>query len=261
MPLSSEEIFYADNESVMSLETLSAARATSAGDRISKLMLQAGNSVASDFERNEMFPEPKQGDVVWRSDLAVEQRYFELYSSVNPQGRTPAGWYAVKNSFVPIVSNAEFSGVNTINLPNIFSLTFTNYFILGEINLPVSANIFGRFSRNGVAAVSGYQRTRISGNNNVTTSATGANSNQMYISEFAGVLSNRHCFQLYVSNPMQNQYSTLTADFGSVTQVVNSSIGAASNILLNTNSYDGLTIFTTDSNPLMQGVVSVYGYN
>jgi len=260
MPLTSEEIFYADNESVMSVETLSAARATSAGDRISKLMLQAGNTVASDFERDEMFPDPKQGDVVWRSDLAIEQRYFELYSSVNLQGRTPAGWYAVKNNFVPIISNGTFSG-DAINLTNIFTLTFNNYLILGNVNLNAAGNLFARFSVNGVPEVAlQYQRTRVSGNNNTTTSAFAANNTQMFLAEHSLITSNRFCFQALISNPMQNLHSKMTTDFGSVTQTTNSSVGTASNILLNTKSYDGFYFFATLSR-LMTGNVSVYGYN
>jgi hypothetical protein len=260
MPLSSEEIFYADNKSVMSLETLSAARATSAGDRISKLLKQAGTTVASDFERNEMFPEPKQGDVVWRSDLAVEQRYFELYSSVNLQGRTPAGWYAVKNSFVPIVYNAGFAGVNEINLPNIFSLAFNNYLILGQVDLNAAGNLISRVSINGVPEIAAsYQRTRISGSNNVTTSSVATTTN-FFLSDHATSLSNRHCFQATVYNPMQNLFTKQTVDFGSVTQTTNSSVGAASGTLLNTNSYDGFWFGATASR-LMTGNVSVYGYN
>jgi hypothetical protein len=261
MPLSSEEIFYADDKSVMSVETLSAARATSVGNKVEQLLLQSGNTVASDFERDEMFPEPKQGDVVWRSDLAVEQRYFELYSSVNLQGRTPAGWYAVKNNFVPIISNGTFSG--SVNLPNVFNLAFTNYLVLGEVNLPsATSNVVARFSSNGTSETANlYIRTRLSGDNNATTSGTSGNGNFMSVTNNVGTLApNRQCFQLTISNPMQAQYSRLTSDFGAIQQTTNASVGAFSNILLNTNSYDGLTIFNTPV-ASMQGVVSVYGYN
>jgi hypothetical protein len=122
-------------------------------------------------------------------------------------------------------------------------------------------NLISGLSRNGVRVTTGpYAGTRISANNNVTTSAV-ANTSGFVLSEHASSLSDRHCFQAIVSNPMQNLSTKQTVDFGSVNQTTNSSVGTAAGILLNTNSYDGFWISTFNDLRTMQGNVSVYGYN
>lgn len=50
--------------------------------------------VNSAAQRDALFPNPVQGDSVYRNDLGYEQRYYQLYNSnSNPNGKTPAGWY------------------------------------------------------------------------------------------------------------------------------------------------------------------------
>lgn len=244
----------------MSPDAVSAARATSAGNRIEELMLQSGNTVASDAEREEMFPKPKQGDIVWRSDLALEQRYFELYSNKNLQGRTPAGWYATKNSFVPILSEKYFSGVNSITFPNIFNQAFDNYLILCEIDTSVGANIYGRMAKAGIPTTSyNYQRTRISVEGSTTTSSTNTSDNVIMLAASVTV-GNKQWFQLTVSNPMKAEKTRCISTYGAATMTSMICSGTASCAILDTVQYDGLYFYAT-GNALMAGTISIYGYN
>lgn len=262
MPLTSEEIFYANADTVMSAETISAARATSVGNKAEELLLKSGNSIASDAERNEMFPEPKQGDVVWRSDLAVEQRYYELYSSSNnPQGRTPAGWYAVKNTFVPILSEYAFTSTNTVNLSNIFTNAFQNYLIIGSLDLNAGGNIYGYMLKDNARTASlAYQRARISGEVNATTSGVNSNDNVIMVAASNAGTTTKKSFKVTISNPMNASYTRAISEYscGLLSSIM--TVGTSSCAILDTVRYEGFAFYATASR-LMTGVVSVYGYN
>jgi len=260
VPLTPEGIFYANSLSPIDPDAVSAARATSVGNRVEELLLQSGNTVASDAEREEMFPTPKQGDVVWRSDLAIEQRYFELYSNKNLQGRTPAGWYATKNNFVPILSDQYFSNINSVTFSNVFTPAFDNYLILCELDTSVAANIYGGLAKAGVNNTTGnHQRTRISVEGSTTTSGTNVNDG-VFMFAASNTVGNKQWFQGTISNPMKAAYTRWITQYGCALMSTMICAGTGSATKLDTNQYDGIYFYATGS-ALMTGRISVYGYN
>lgn len=261
MPLTPEGIFYANSLSPIDPDAVSAARATSAGNRVEELLLQSGNTVASDAEREEMFPTPKQGDVVWRSDLAIEQRYYELYSNKNTQGRTPAGWYATKNNFVPILSEQYFSNINSVTFSNVFNQAFDNYLIICELDTNTGANIYGRLAKAGISDSSlTYQRTRISVEGSTTTSQINSNTAEWTFAAAVAGTATKHWFTLNVYNPMKAAYTRSFSAYGCALMTSLITTGNAAGTIVNTTQYDGIYFAATGSS-LMTGRISVYGYN
>jgi len=256
------EIYYADAKSPMSVEAASAALATSVGNKVEELLAQSSRAVSTDRERDDMYPEPKNGNVVWRKDLGIEQRYFEAYSAQkNPGGRTPAGWYATVNTFVPILSNYPLPGTNGITLSNVFDTTFKNYLVLGEVDTAAGANLYGRLAVNGSATTATtYQRTRISGENAVVTSGTNINDNAFMVSASAAGTANKHAFKMTFTNPAHALNTRITSDYTATLMSTLACGGKASAIMQDTIQYDGFYFYATASQ-LMSGTVSVYGYN
>ena len=74
------------------------------GTRIAELA-SATIKVNSQAERTTAFPNPVQGNSVFRNDLGIIERYYGLYnSSTNLGGRTPAGWYSGSDGgLVPMI--------------------------------------------------------------------------------------------------------------------------------------------------------------
>lgn len=55
---------------------------------------------SSSAQRDALFPAPKQGNTVSRTDRGWVEMYYELYSaSLNPGGTSVAGWYPVMGKF------------------------------------------------------------------------------------------------------------------------------------------------------------------
>lgn len=78
------------------LETHFANLADGAQRAISALRGATAPPVASAAARNTLYPQPAQGNSVYRMDYGWEERYFAEYSAQgNPGGATPAGWYPV----------------------------------------------------------------------------------------------------------------------------------------------------------------------
>ena len=99
MPNTTEGIFYADNSTEMSVADITSAMATSIDEQIS--IVKQGGIVASDTERDALYPAPVQGNSVFRSDLGLRQTYYAIYNaSTNPGGRPTAGWVNETRIFV-----------------------------------------------------------------------------------------------------------------------------------------------------------------
>jgi hypothetical protein len=99
MPITPEEIFYADTSTPMSVANITAAMATSISEQIARL--QAAGVVSSEEERDEVYPIPVQGNSVFRSDLGAKQTYYELWNATtNPGGKPTAGWVTENRIFV-----------------------------------------------------------------------------------------------------------------------------------------------------------------
>lgn len=99
MPVTPEGVYYADTSTSMSVADITAEMATSISTELAKLS-NAG-IVASEAERDALYPTPIQGNNVFRSDLGITQTYFDAYNSVtNPGGKATAGWYGERRIFV-----------------------------------------------------------------------------------------------------------------------------------------------------------------
>lgn len=66
-------------------------------------------AASSDSARNYFFPSPKQGDLCNRIDKGWTEGYFAAYSSSNPAGAAPAGWYPVSGQ-MPYLEMTAASG-------------------------------------------------------------------------------------------------------------------------------------------------------
>ena len=261
--LTKREIFYANSQTPMAAEVISAARATSVGDAIEPILETSGIHVASDKERDELFPQPAQGDVVYRTDFGIEQRYFELFSNKkNHGGRTPAGWYATKNVFVPIISNVSLSLINNVTIENVFQPTFKDYFILGNIDSNINTNLYMRLGFRGVLYTGGLmQRVRMGGENSGTLATNSSNAvNDFYLSVSTNAGTNRHMFTATLSNPYQFKPTKLINQHGSVLLTTLAVAGNSAGWLQENNTFTDFHIYATGG-ALMTGTISIYGMN
>ena len=146
-----KNIWFADNDEPMSVADISETQAISIGDALEDLKYNTSIICTDEAQVAEAFPEPKQGDRVYRADLGVEQMYFGVYSpTLNPYGKTIAGWYAVSSGLVPIypqdvtsdgtssvtvdsMGKVTFTGATFIRLGTIFSDEFINYKVVFNV--------------------------------------------------------------------------------------------------------------------------------
>ena len=100
MPLTPNDIFYADTSSQMSVADITAAMATSIDAQIDRL--EQTGVVDSATARDAIYPVPVQGNSVFRSDLGIRQTYYTAWNaSTNPGGKgTVAGWADEIRTFV-----------------------------------------------------------------------------------------------------------------------------------------------------------------
>ena len=63
-------------------------------EAINKMGRESGAPIVADAEgRDDLFPDPEQGNRVWRNDLGYTETYYETYhETTNPGGKTAAGW-------------------------------------------------------------------------------------------------------------------------------------------------------------------------
>ena len=110
MPITPEEIYYADNSTPMSIADITAAMATSISDQVGRL--SAGGVVSSEAERDELYPIPIQGNTVFRSDLGASQTYYTVWNATtNPGGKATAGWVTENRIFVQSATPNSSSSV------------------------------------------------------------------------------------------------------------------------------------------------------
>lgn len=61
--------------------------------------------VASQTERNTLYPSPVQGNSVYRLDRGWVERYYGAFNAVtNPGGRAAAGWYAPSGTLLSVIN-------------------------------------------------------------------------------------------------------------------------------------------------------------
>jgi hypothetical protein len=149
------DFWYADFNTPTNASVISATEATSIGDSFERLELQLPIKVTSATARNETFPEPKQGDSVYRLDLGFEERYYETYSvKTNTSGKPQEGWYRV-NSGPVTLANIDFQNVNNTNdlFASVFDRAYKFYEVRYSIQTPSFAGLNFRL-RNGTSQLS-----------------------------------------------------------------------------------------------------------
>lgn len=108
MQITPEGVPYADTSDAMSVADITAAMATGISEQLSKLA--AAGIVADQAGRDALYPNPIQGNSVFRVDLGARETYYAAYNgTTNVNGRSPAGWYQDARIFVqasqPSVAN------------------------------------------------------------------------------------------------------------------------------------------------------------
>lgn len=91
MQITPEGVPYADTSDAMSIADITAAMATGISEQLAKLA--SAGIVANQAERDALYPNPIQGNTVFRQDYGRRETYFGLYNaSTNPGGMAVAGW-------------------------------------------------------------------------------------------------------------------------------------------------------------------------
>ena len=181
MPLY-KDLWYADIDSPLSPHAISAAEATSAGNKLETLQNSLPVQVTTSAARNELYPNPVQGDSVYRLDLGFEERYYETYNSKNNVGGKPnPGWYEVNSGPKEIIVTPTI-GSGYVQYNNVFTSDYTFWKInyetaTGSVSLASSTTLNFRFTASGSPiTTSQYYYTRIgtssAGNSTATSSAT-----------------------------------------------------------------------------------------
>jgi hypothetical protein len=135
MPIYGNDFWYADFNTPTNVSVISATEATSIGDSLERLEMQVPIKVTSAAARNETFPNPQQGDSVYRLDLGFEERYYETYSvKTNLAGKPSAGWYRI-NSGPVTLANIDFQ--NTADTSNLFASVFDEAYKFYEIRYSI----------------------------------------------------------------------------------------------------------------------------
>jgi|TARA_R110000782_G_scaffold21981_1_gene58699 hypothetical protein len=100
MPLTPNDIFYADTSTAMSVADISSLMATSIDAQIDRL--EQTGVVDSAAARDAIYPVPVQGNSVFRADLGIRQTYYTAWNATtNPGGRgTVAAWVDELRQFV-----------------------------------------------------------------------------------------------------------------------------------------------------------------
>jgi len=109
MQVTPEGVPYATTSDAMSVADITAAMATGISEQLAKLA--SAGIVSSSAARDELYPNPVQGNTVFRSDLGIKQTYFAAYNgTTNPYGRTPAGWKDEQRVFVQSTEPSPTNG-------------------------------------------------------------------------------------------------------------------------------------------------------
>lgn len=148
------DFWHADVNTPTNASVISATEATSIGDSLERLELQLPIKVTSATARNETFPEPKQGDSVYRLDLGFEERYYETYSvKTNTSGKPQEGWYRVNSGPVTLV-NTDFQNLSATG--NLFAEVFDRAYKFYEIRYSIqtpTASTLNLYLRDGTSAL------------------------------------------------------------------------------------------------------------
>lgn len=271
MPLtgSNKNLWYADANAPMSVNTISAVEATSVGNAIEDLYLQSVIKVANSTKRDEIFPDPKQGDAVWRLDRGWEERWFDTYSSkTNTAGKPAAGWYRVNSGPSASYNLGTFTfntASATYDLNNIFVAdsnigSFQFYELKYSFIGSVSANLIMRFWSGGSLISSPlYNYTYITGSGAGQTSAT-SSANTLYNLSPSTVNGTIHSGTILFSDMVSKNLPKINVNsycYSSTGPTMTGTI-MAGYYNSTTTAFDGIRF---NAGGAFSGTISIMGYN
>ena len=274
-----KDIWYADGSEKVSAEKISYNQAVSVGDKLEKVFYNTPIVCTSDADVVAAFPTPKQGDKVYRADLAKEFMYFETYNSlVNDIGRLVPGWYPISGGLIPIKAFDSFSdGIQTtvsetglvtfddaknVRISGCFTSDFLNYKIIVDVTtLNGASGTDFRFVKDGMdITTTTYLRSILASE---TATVAPAPSVQAYATAFSinGTTALRKFFaEIIVFNAAGQYPKVLIESSGSNLSTV-TRIHQSSGILNNGSLLvDGFMIRTNQTNTI-DGTVQVFGFN
>ena len=264
-----KDIWYADTKTPLNPSAISAAEATSAGDKLELVGSQLPIKVNNALDRDELYPEPEQGDVVYRLNLGDEERYYNTYSIKNNVGGKPyEGWYLVNSGQNLSGPDATYeytlNGTATfLTVPNVFTSDFNFWRItynLHSVTTPTVAStgfVRFRFAVGSVAnGSSNYISTQI-GNNSTVPVARALTAGLIPLEYETLAASYIHSGSILVSGIASGDYPKIMAQTYFSTAV---GIAETSAYFNSTSAgFNGFTIFSSANN--LRGSISVRGYN
>lgn len=266
MPLYNE-LWYADVNAPISPSAISAAEATSAGNKLEILENALPVKVTSAAARNELYPKPVQGDSVYRLDLGFEERYYETYNSQNNVGGKPnPGWYEVNSGPKEIIATPTV-GSNYVQYDNVFTSDYTFW----KINYDISTNIafvpsntvlYFRFTAGGsMVAASQYYFTRIGTNSAGTTSAINVPFGAFFLGISALGTGSIHGGEITLSDVYTKNYPKFIHN-GYHSQLTGTQVLSMVNGYYNSTSttIDGFRIYTVNSSEIISNI-TITGYS
>jgi hypothetical protein len=273
MPLY-KDLWYADTDSPLSPHGISAAEATSAGNKLEFIEKALPVKVISSAARNELYPTPVQGDSVYRLDLGWEERYYEVYNFLNNIGGKPEpGWYQV-NSGPKNILATEQGGFAFRIFTNLFTSDYSFWKISYNLSTTTATTLDFAFTDNSgnVITTPQYYFTRIATNLAGTTSLTSA-SNTLFPLGIPGLTNGFiHSGEITLSDVatgnypkfMHSGYQDLVASRAPIIGMTHGYYNSAS------ASIGGFIIYTRDGNdlqdgtgstPLLGSLINIVGYN
>lgn len=262
-----KDMWYADITSPINPSAISATEATSAGDKIEILEKALPTKVTSSAARNELYPNPVQGDSVYRLDLGFEERYYETYNSKNNLGGKPSsGWYRV-NSGPKEITVSPTIGSGYIQYNNVFTSDYTfwkiNYDVSTTVpSVPSNTNLNFRFTAaSSEITTAQYYYTRIGTSSAGTSSATAASGNAFILGLAALGTGSIHGGEITLSDIYTKNYPKFIHNGYHArptgTQVLSMVHGYYNST---STTIDGFRIYTQNGSELIANI-TITGYN
>jgi hypothetical protein len=267
MPLY-KELWYADVNAPISPSAISAAEATSAGNKLEILQNALPVKVTSAAARNELYPKPVQGDSVYRLDLGFEERYYETYNSQNNVGGKPnPGWYEVNSGPKEIIATPTV-GSGYVQYNNVFTSDYIfwkiNYdLVTGSASLASSTTLNFRFTAAGTPITASlYYRARITTVAAGTTSGTlSAQTSFDLEGATVGVTGAIHGGEITLSDVFTKNYPKFINSGYNSNITSNQALQLASGYYNSTSTtIDGFRIYSANGSDL-NGRIAITGYN
>ena len=264
-----KDIWYADVDTPLNPSAISAAEATSTGALLETVASQLPIKVDNAVERDELYPEPKPGDAVYRLDLGREERYYETYSVKDNLGGKPYdGWYLVNSG--QNLSGPDATYEYTLNgtavgltVPNVLTSDFNFWRITYNLHAVTG----------GTTASTNLMRFRFAVGSTANTAIN-------YVSTQIGNNTTTPVARVVTTNFIPLEYETLGASYiksgsillsgiasGDYPKLINQNYSSTTTSITETSAYfnstsagfDGFRIYSNSTS--LRGSISVRGYN